>query len=300
MPHVLSFDSSIEWQDLLPTSAARTIVATTLIATTAFLAMRAARPTRMMPALELRLRQVEELFHDTVALGPFNADALENADADLALELIDLQDRARTLRMQTLRRSTCSMAWWRDLCATFTGQSLAIWRCSRDVSRTRDTLKGVLIPRQLRIAERGEIFHSGFAGGYSPIVRLAMCSAVEVPWGYLNRHGIRLVTWTEKRVLRACARDRRGGKVINAQRRHERLQIQRCGDPGATFGEGVEIGGEVREGCERTDGRRAARMGCQSKPQDARWTGEMRRRGGKGGAARRNLQEQGSGELWSN
>ncbi|KAJ6514593.1 hypothetical protein DFH09DRAFT_1332956 [Mycena vulgaris] len=187
-----SFDCSTALavgEDLLTTSSARTFVAVTLISATLFLALHAVRPTRIMPHLESRLREVEDLYYAPITAGPFSVDTTGSAAADLALELIALQDKARNLRIKTLRSTACPMAWWRELCATCTGQSLAIWRCNRDLTRLRNVL-------QLRIQEQIDIFHSEFAGGHSAAVRLESPN-VNVSTLKLNIRWAWAEAWTE-------------------------------------------------------------------------------------------------------
>ncbi|KAJ6539986.1 hypothetical protein DFH09DRAFT_1089990 [Mycena vulgaris] len=144
------------------------------------------------------LREVEDLYYDPITMRPFNVDTTGSAVADLALELIAYgtpslrgilliprcspQDKARTLRMETLRSTACPMAWWRELCATCTGQSLAIWRCSRDLTRLRDVLQ-----------EQIDIFHSEFAEGHSAAVRLEV--------GTRLGHGVYFLIQTPLRAI---------------------------------------------------------------------------------------------------
>ncbi|KAJ7182864.1 hypothetical protein C8R43DRAFT_940953 [Mycena crocata] len=119
------------WATLIPNSMLITAVASALV-TVAFV-VRALSPKRMMKALDASLHDVERIYFETFETHRFHQLTAEPVTSvNHGTRLIVLEDNAARLRMETLFHGSFFVHWG-ELWGMFTGQSFAIWRCTRKI-----------------------------------------------------------------------------------------------------------------------------------------------------------------------
>ncbi|KAJ7677925.1 hypothetical protein DFH06DRAFT_1422249 [Mycena polygramma] len=133
------------------------------IAASGFL-LRAAFPTQLMKSLNASLLATEQLYFDTFETHLFNESS--KADMDLAARLLVLEDNAAKLRLQTLFHGTFFVQWG-ELWGICTGQSFAIWRCTRKIQCLGSEM-------QMRHQEKLHELHKVLTAGASPTWKLTM------------------------------------------------------------------------------------------------------------------------------
>ncbi|KAJ7800208.1 hypothetical protein B0H13DRAFT_1932722 [Mycena leptocephala] len=112
-------------------------------------------PSRMIRSLDTALDDVERLYFDSFEKHRFNRPSLESkADVDLATRLINLEERADQLRIQTLFHGTFFVQWG-ELWGVCSGHSFAIWRCTRQVQCLGNEMQASELPvGEMRKPER--------------------------------------------------------------------------------------------------------------------------------------------------